>query len=298
MKNYLFLISILFSTILVKAEEETLILDRGKYLFELSGCALCHTQKDQPLLSGGAALNSPFGKFYPPNITKDTQTGIGNWTDNQFIRALREGISPTGTHYYPLFPYSSFSKMTDEDLLAIKSYIFSLPAVENIATDHEVRFSYSLRLLVGVWKKNNLKILPLIDENNFIQARGPYKNLTQKDPEWNRGAYLVEGALHCAQCHTPKDSFGNFKWNQWMGGAKLFGEKKSAPNITSDVEMGVGLWTEKDWDVFLTEGTTPNGDEVTGVMKLIVEHQTSKLTIEDKKAVINYLMSLKPVSKE
>lgn len=298
MKNYLFLTALLFSTIFVKAEEDLQILERGKYLFELSGCALCHTQKDQPLLSGGAALSSPFGKFYPPNITKDPQTGIGNWTDNQFLRALRDGVSPKGVHYYPLFPYSSFSKMTDEDILAIKAYIFSLPAVENKALAHEVRFPYSLRLLVGVWKKNNLKILPLIDENNFIQAKGPFQNITQKDPEWNRGAYLVEGALHCAQCHTPKDNFGNFKWSQWMGGAKLYGEKKSAPNITSDTEAGVGQWTQEEWETFLTEGTNPDGNEVTGVMKMIVEHQTAKLTPEDRKAVINYLMALKPVSKE
>ncbi len=267
----------------------------GGYLFKISNCRDCHTEKNGATLAGGSPLPTSFGVFYGPNITADKVTGIGNWSDNDFIRALRRGVSPNGRNYFPAFPYSSYTKFSDADILALKSYIFSLPVVKKESKRHEVSFPFNVREFVNIWKVNNFLFVDDYTEDNFIKARGPYENIPTRDSEWNRGAYLVEGAMHCTQCHSPRDKFGNFKWNLWMSGAPTFGSKKSAPNITPSKKLGTGNWTTDDWELFLIEGTSPNGTAVVGKMKKFIEDSTSHLSRRDMRSVIKYLMSIRPV---
>jgi mono/diheme cytochrome c family protein len=277
----------------VLSPEETI--KYGSYLFKISNCRDCHFEKGGAFLAGGYKIDSPFGTFYGPNITPDKDTGIGRWTDDDFIRALRRGVAPNGRNYYPSFPYSSYSKMSDTDILAIKAYIFSRPAVKKESKKHELKFPFNIREFISAWKLANFRDAVAYSEDNFIKARGPYESIPTRDWEWNRGAYLVEGPLHCAQCHTPRDQIGNFKWKKWMSGSQLGAGEKAASNITSSQKFGLGKWTAQDWETFLLEATSKNGTEVTGKMESVIDQGTSRLTPADLRAVITYLMSLKPV---
>jgi mono/diheme cytochrome c family protein len=247
--------------------------------------------------AGGAAIETKYGNFYAPNITKDKETGIGDWTDADFIRALRHGISPIGRNYFPAFPYSSYSKLSDADMLAIKEYIFSLPAIKKESKRHEIKKPFNVRELVYAWKAVNFQPVARYTEDNMKKARGPYQFVRGKDKDWdwNRGAYLVEGAMHCTACHTPRDNLGNFKYNLWMSGSLISGGKKGAPNITQSKKFGVGEWTASDWETFLADGVSPNGSAVGGKMGKVIEEGTSKLSRNDMRAVIKYLMSLRAV---
>ena len=173
-------------------------LDNGKTLFTAGGCASCHAASDDETrmkLSGGKPLVTPFGTFYPPNISPDQKTGIGQWSEAQFIRAMREGVSPEGKHYYPAFPYSSYRGMTPDDVADLFAYLKTMPAVEGKAPPHDLPFPFSIRQGIGFWK--------LLYLNNTILTPDPKQTL-----EWNRGHYLVEGAGHCAECHSPRNMFG------------------------------------------------------------------------------------------
>ena len=279
----------------IKQKEFDALKKYGSYLFKLGNCKDCHTEKNGALLSGGYKIETAFGNFYGPNITADKDTGIGLWSDQDFITALRRGVAPSGRNYYPAFPYSSYSKLTDSDMLALKAYIFSLPAIRKESIPHEIKFPYSVREFVNVWKWSNFSYAGKYTEADFIKARGPFQLIQTKDWEWNRGAYLVEGLMHCTQCHSPRDKLGNFKWNEWMSGSPLFGSKKGAPNITQSKKIGVGSWTASDWETFLTEGVSANGTEVGGKMGKIIEDSTSRMTRADLRASIKYLMSIKAV---
>lgn len=272
---------------------EELEIQRGEFYFNLSGCANCHTQKKSEMLSGGVKLETPFGVFYSPNITKDQKTGIGLWSDQDFLNAMRHGVSPKGENYYPTFPYNSYSKMTDQDILAIKKYIFTLPAIEKKSKDHELSFPFTIRSLLTVWKHANLQPNYLWSEDHFLKLKGPFKEIKSQDLLWNRGAYLVEGPLHCAQCHTPRDATGTFLWDQWMMGSKISGGKKPAPNITHSDQSSVDNWSDSDWNTFLSEGVNPDGKAIGGEMGKIITKGTAILSDEDRAAVIHYLRSIK-----
>ncbi len=279
----------------VKQKEFDALKKYGGYLFKLGNCKDCHTEKNGALLSGGYKIESAFGNFFGPNITADKDTGIGLWSDQDFITALRRGVAPSGRNYYPAFPYSSYSKLTDADMLALKAYIFSLPAIRKESISHELKFPFNVREFINVWKLSNFSYGGKYTENEFIKARGPYQLIQSKNWDWNRGAYLVEGLMHCTLCHTPRDKLGNFKWNEWMSGSALFGSKKGAPNITQSKKIGVGSWTASDWETFLTEGVSANGTEVGGKMGKIIEDSTSRMNRADLRASIKYLMSIKAV---
>lgn len=260
-------------------------LERGAYLFAAAGCAGCHTDvKNQgALLAGGRPLDTPFGVFYSPNITPDPETGIGDWSDEDFIRALREGVSPDGDHLYPAFPYTSYSRMTEEDMRALKAYIFSLPPVRQENRPHDLGFPYGWRFLLGAWKMLNFE-------------PGVHTADPGRSDSWNRGAYLVEALGHCGECHTPRDALGGLDGERWLAGTVDGPDGDKVPNITPDEETGIGSWSASQITGVLRTGLLPDGDVVGAGMGEVVENSTSRLTNEDRAAIAEYLQSQQPVA--
>jgi mono/diheme cytochrome c family protein len=273
------------------------ILEQGKAVFASSGCINCHTADKAKPLAGGFKLSSPFGTFYSPNITPDTETGIGSWTEQQFIKALRKGISPKGEYYYPSFPYTNYTRLSNEDIHALWVYLRSQPAVNLINKKHDLKAPFNNRGLLFFWRLVNFdQVFNHVGcIEYFAKGTGHYNPDPEHSATWNRGAYLVEGPLHCATCHTPRDSFGGYRISRWMGGGAVYGSVDKAPNISPDEETGLGKWTPADWDSFFLTGQNPDGDPVSGEMKLVIRNQTSKLSAEDRAAVIEYLRGLQPV---
>jgi mono/diheme cytochrome c family protein len=254
-------------------------LARGEFLFHIGGCTNCHTAKNGAVLAGGDAIPSPFGDFYAPNITADPETGIGDWTLEQFTRAMREGRDPEGWPLYPAFPYPSYTRMSDEDLAALKSYLDGLPAVRQASKPHDLWFPFNLRWGLYLWQWLF-----------FTPER--FQPDPAKDETWNRGAYLVLGPGHCGECHTPRTFYGVLEWNHAFAGAQLGKEK--VPNITPNPAGGVGKWSAGDLGTFLKLGMTPDGDFVGSEMAKVVNNGTSKLPDADIAAIVAYLESLPP----
>jgi len=259
-------------------------LDRGAYLFTAADCGACHTnvKAKGPLLAGGRPLKTPFGIFYTPNITPDPDAGIGRWSDADFKLALRRGVSPGNDHYFPVFPYGSFTKMTDQDILDLKAYIFSLPPVSQANREHDIDFPFGWRFSVWFWKQLNF-------------TEGPMAPDLARSPEWNRGAYLVEALAHCGECHTPRGWFGGLETSLAMSGTTDGPEGQKVPNITPDKDTGIGSWSPKDIVRVLRTGQLPNGDFVGSVMGEVV-NGTSKLTDADRQAIAVYLQSMPPIA--
>ncbi len=255
---------------------------RGAYLVSAGGCTTCHTEKKGVPFSGGRALKTPFGTFFSPNITADSKTGIGAWTDDDFVRALRDGVRPDGAHYFPVFPYTTYTRMTRADALAIKAYLFSLAPVSKPNKDHAVGFPFRWRFLQTGWK--------LL----FFQA-GELIPDTSRSAEWNRGAYLVEALSHCGECHTPRNVFGGLDREMWLAGTADGPEGEIAPNITPDKATGIGKWSEADIVQLFKIGFKPNFDDVQGSMAEAVEDGLKHLTDADLKAIATYLRALPPI---
>ncbi len=257
---------------------------RGEYIFNAGGCAGCHTDIKQkgPLLAGGRPMDTPFGRFYGPNITPDLEYGIGSWTDEQFITALQSGISPQGKPYYPSFPYTAFTKATRQDLLDLKSYIFSLPAVSQPNRPHELRFPFNFRLLLWPWRFLNFEPGTLADDPS-------------QDATLNRGRYLVEALGRCSQCHTPRNALGATIADLNMAGAIVGPDGPSFPNISPHPDTGIGSWSIADIVQLLKSGLTPDFDSVGASMGEVVEETTSRLLDQDLEAIAQYLLSLPPI---
>ncbi len=267
---------------LLAAEKEDLI-RCGERLFALGGCSNCHTAEEGPALAGGDPLVTPFGRFYPPNITPDPETGIGNWSEEDFIRALREGISPQGQPYYPAFPFTSYTRMNVQDIRALKVYLETLPPVKRKSRTHALRFPFNMRAGLWVWRWLF-----------FRPAR--FKPDPFRSARWNRGAYLVEAVGHCGECHTPRNFLGALNHRRAYGGA-ILGEIR-APNITPDPEYGIGEWSEADLVYFFQAGIKLDGDTAKGEMAKVIRNGTSKLPEEDLRAIAEYLKSLPPITSE
>jgi mono/diheme cytochrome c family protein len=257
---------------------------RGAYLAKAAGCAACHTEtkKDAVPYAGGRELKTPFGTFYGPNITPHPEAGIGRWSEADFLRALRSGVRPDGAHYFPAFPYPSFTLISDADVRDLWAYFRSLPSNARANRSHELRAPYSSRFLVGFWKW-------------LFFAPGPHATDAGRSPELNRGAYLVEALGHCGECHTPRNALGGAKRDQHLAGAAQGPEGKSVPNLTP---AKLKKWDDRELKEFLLSGITPDGDVAAETMGEVIRNTTSQLTPEDLAATIAYLRALPPIAGE
>ncbi len=252
--------------------------EEGAYLTAAAGCQACHTAKGGAPFAGGRALKTPFGTFFSPNITPDAKTGIGRWSKADFRTALKQGLNPEGDHYFPAFPYTSYTRMSPDDMGKIYAYLQSLPAVNQPNKEHDVGAPFSWRFLQAGWK------ILFFDEADAVQKT------PKAGPE--RGKYLVDALGHCGECHTPRNSLGGLDKSLYLAGAAGGGEGELVSNITPDKETGIGDWTKLDIASFLETGMKPNFDDVQGSMEEVISHGTSKLTKEDREAMADYLSSI------
>jgi mono/diheme cytochrome c family protein len=255
---------------------------RGEYLVRAGGCFSCHTVPGGPALAGGRALTTPFGTFYSSNITPDPETGIGRWTDAQFLRALREGIRPDGANYFPVFPYPSFTGITDNDALAIKAYLFSLPAARQQNRLHDVAFPFSWRFLQTGWKL-------------LFFTPGPFRPIAERSAVYNRGAYLVTALAHCGECHTPRNFLGATRSGRQLAGTPDGPDSQLVPNITPDSGTGIGKWEKDEIVELLKTGTTPEQSKVKGAMRETIQDGLKYLSDSDLEAIADYLFAQPPV---
>ncbi len=270
--------------VLFNTEASAANAERGQYLTNAGGCIACHTADKGPDFGGGRPLVSPFGTFYSPNITSNPKHGIGDWSDKEFLAAFQQGINPDGEHYYPAFPYPAYTGLSDTDLLDIKAYLDSLPALGTPNKDHELVWYASWRMPVMFWKWLY-----------FSDAR--FQPEPSKDEQWNRGAYLVRHLGHCGECHTPRNELGGLNSELELAGAPGFGDAKAAPNLTPH-EDGLKSWRRNDLSLFLEIGMLPNGDFAGGEMSTVVDENTALLSEGDRSAIIEYIRQLEPIPKQ
>ena len=258
--------------------------ERGAYIVRAAGCIACHTDKKGggKELAGGRALATPYGTFYTPNITPDPDTGIGKWSDDDFIRALTEGVSPAGDHYYPAFPYTSFARMTRADMLDLKAFLFAQAPVSRPNTPHDLIFPFSLRIANWPWKV-------LFFSNRALE---PDPNAS---PEVNRGRYLVDALGHCSECHTPRNLLGAVDNEDYLSGTRNGPEGALVPNITPDAETGIGKWSVKDIVFLLRTGFRPDGNDLQGGMREAIDDGLKYLTQADLESIAAYLKSIPPI---
>lgn len=271
----------LFLTAFALAEESAI--ERGRYLIHAGGCIDCHTAEGEAArpLAGGRNIESPFGTFYSPNITPDVATGIGTWSDDDFVNAFWKGVSPEGDHYFPAFPYTSFTGLSRKDLLAMKEYLFSLEAVAQDTPEHDLAWYLSTRMAAGAWKLVNFE-------------PGRFRPDPNETAQWNRGAYLVRHLEHCGECHTPRNNFGAIQYEKELAGNASGPDEQNIPNISPDRDDGIGKWSASDIEYFLEIGMLPDGDFAGSTMADVVDNNTSKLTKEDRRAIAAYLKTISP----
>ncbi len=269
----------------VQGNEKNEKVKRGAYLVGLAGCMACHTADDGEPLTGGRPIITPYGTFYSSNITPHKDTGIGKWREEDMIRALRYGKNPYGKHYYPAFPYNSYTKMRKEDMQAIYAYLMTVSPVREANQTHRLPW-YLSRLTMMVWKWLNFRA-------------GEWQPLTTENSLWNQGQYLTDAILHCGECHTPRNFMGGLKNNQYLQGDEK-GFADSAGSAASPVPAIPGrkdpalTWLPSDWETFLSMGMTKEGDFVGGSMGKVID-ATMTLTPEDQQALIEYLSHLPKV---
>ena len=249
---------------------------RGEYLAKAGGCAGCHTEAASGAVAyaGGRPLETPFGTFYGPNITPHAQAGIGRWSEQDFMRAMRRGERPDGAHYYPAFPYTSFTQISDADLRDLWAYLRALKPDARQNRNHDLRFPLNWRWLNAAWK--------------FLFFKsGPFQADLAKSAAVNRGAYLTQALGHCGECHSPRNFLGGIKKDRRLAGGKL--PEGEAPNLTP---TGLKKWNDSQLKGFLRTGNTPEGDTTSDVMYEVVRNTTSQLRSEDLDALVSYLRSL------
>jgi mono/diheme cytochrome c family protein len=256
-------------------------LAKGLIAFNAGGCSSCHAvpgQSDRLRLGGGLAIGSPFGTFYAPNISPDRADGIGRWTEAEFIRAVSQGISPEGYHYFPAFPYTSYQHAKTEDIRDLFVYLKTLAPVSGKIRDHDVPFPFNIRRTIGIWKLLFMDGKPVMTD-------------AARPASWNRGAYLVGSLGHCAECHSPRNFLGGIVAAQpFAGGPNPEGEGW-VPNIT---QKGIGDWSEKDIAYYLQTGEMPDGDSGGGSMARVIKN-ISQLSSEDRASIAEYIKSLPPI---
>ncbi len=259
-------------------------LRRGEYVLHAAGCVSCHTDHDNngPFLAGGRALETAFGTFYTPNITPDPQFGIGRWNDIEFVRALSQGVGPHGENFYPVFPYTSYTRMKRDDVLALKAYLFSVKPVARENKPHELAWYVRSRTLLWFWK--------LL----YFDA-GEYRADPNRPENWNRGAYLVTAMARCGECHTPRNLFGAPKVDLRYAGTIDGPEGGTVPNITPDPKTGIGRWRSSEIAEYLHSGATPDGDFAGGLMAEVIDDGLRYLDDTDIQAIVTYVRSVPPI---
>lgn len=254
------------------------VIEHGRYMALAGDCTACHTAKGGQPFAGEGAIETPFGTVLAPNITPDVETGIGGWSDDEFIDAMRNGIGHGGIHLYPAMPYVYYTKLKREDVIAIRAFLDTLQPVRNLVQANQLPFPFNQREAMVGW--NLLYFKP-----------GELKPDPDKSAEWNRGAYLVKGAEHCGLCHTPKNAMGGDETDKFMQGSVL--QSWYAPNLTGDGRIGIGDWTVDDIVLYLKTGRN-RYDIASGPMADAVEHSTSHLTDADLRAIAVYIKDLPP----
>lgn len=260
------------------------LLARGEYLTTAGNCISCHTSADGEPMAGGLAFETPFGRVYSTNITPDSETGIGSWSEWDFLNSLRHGVRPNGEQLYPVFPYTAYTRLSDTDIAAMFAYLQSLPPVSNQVPDNQLSFPFNQRPLMKLWKMV------------FFDA-GAFEPEPQQSEQWNRGAYLVEALAHCSACHTPRNSLGAEQSRLAFGGGEYLdrvssGEFRpwSAPNLTSS-ERGLGLWSQSNLEAYLKTARN-EFIESYGPMNEVILNSTRHLSADDIAAMATYLKQL------
>ena len=257
------------------------VVERGAYLARAADCMVCHTTAGGKEYAGGLGFKLPFGTLYSTNITPDKETGIGNYSDQDFLAAMHRGIRRDGARLYPAMPFTSYTYISDADALAIKAYLFSLPPVRAAASENTLMFPFNQRWAMGFWSA-------LFNPDTRFQPD------TSKSPEWNRGAYLAEALAHCGECHTPRNLAFALNNRLKFAGAVTAGWR--AFNISSDKTTGVGAWRDDDLVSYLSIGHADGHGTASGPMGEAVDHSLSKLAPEDIRAVVAYLRSVPPTA--
>jgi mono/diheme cytochrome c family protein len=268
------------------SKDDVALVKRGEYLARAANCFSCHTKPGESPFTGGVPLHTPFGTVYSTNITPDTETGIGHWTEPQFLQAMREGIRPNGEHLYPAFPYTAFTKLADADIAALFAYLKTVPSVRSRAVENKLSFPFSYRALMVLWKA-------LFFENTrFALTPG-------KSAEWNRGAYLVEALGHCGACHTPRNLLGAERAPLALTGGTFLDKVPggqirpwSAVNLTQ-AASGLASWSVDDIVAYLKTGVNPFAT-VFGPMNDVFMNSTRHVSDSDARAIAIYLKSLSP----
>ena len=265
--------------------QHSIDLVNGERLFHAGGCASCHASTDAehdsdvPVLGGGLAMNTPFGIFHVPNISPHITRGIGSWSMLDFVNAMNQGVSPGKRHYYPSFPYASYTRMSFADLMDLKSYLDTLPEVSTANVAHDLKFPWNVRSGIGFWKLLNLDSAPVVsvpEENDVLM----------------RGRYLVEGPGHCGECHTPRNWNGGLDNSRWLAGAPNPDGEGKVSNITPG-ENGLSDWSADDIEYYLESGFTPDYDTA-GSSMVEVQENMARLPKEDRAAMAAYLKEIPP----
>lgn len=264
-----------------QAQSDSPLLERGEYVFKISGCGNCHTAENGVPLAGGRPLVTAFGTFYSPNITSHKTAGIGAWSADDLQRALHHGVSPQGSNYYPAFPYTSYTRMVAEDIRALHAYLLSLPASEQTNRDHDLVFFLRWRVAALVWKW-------------LFFSPGEFQQHSDQNEQWNQGAYIAEAMAHCGECHTPRNRFGALQPDLAYAGNAHGPEDELVPNITSHKGTGVGDWSRTEMQEFLKFGELPDGEYTAGTMDQVIS-ELRHLTPGDREALVDYILALPPI---
>jgi mono/diheme cytochrome c family protein len=250
--------------------------ERGRQLVIQGDCVSCHTREGGEAMAGGRGMNTPFGIIYTPNLTSDAETGIGDWTPDQFYRALHQGRDPQGRYLYPAFPYVYFTQIDRTDSDAILAYLKTVPAVRYSRPGNRLPFPFNIRLLMWGW-------------NLLFFRPHDFQPDPSRSAEWNRGAFLVTGPGHCAQCHTPTNLLGaNKKDKPFRGG---FLDNWAAPDLTGNNHVGLGGWSQADIVEYLRTGRNRRA-QAGGPMAEVVSYSTSLMNERDVEAIATYLKSI------
>ena len=254
---------------------------RGRYLAEAADCLACHTAEGGEAFAGGRGFVTEFGTIYSSNISPDPQTGIGTWSDEDFVRAVHDGVGPDGERFYPAFPYAAYTYLTDADVLAIKAYLFSQAPVQSVPPENTLRFPYNQRWLMGFW--------------GMLYTPGTrFEPVADRSASWNRGAYMVEALGHCGDCHTPRTPLQSLDNRLKFAGGMAEGWR--AYNLSSHTESGIGSWSADDLELYLKTGRAENRGSAFGPMAEAVHLSFKRMTDSDISAIVEYLRSVPPVA--